>query len=302
MLRSTLIASFMLSATAGVALETKAMEPAKNPAPILYAQATPQTVQVERGGAQIYTQPESNAQVIGEYRAGVVLSPRLRLFNPEGQAWLRIGDHWIAEESVMVFEGESNTVPSSARPTPIDLPTPASASAPPKVSPQQTKTQPSPSPAAPPSPQNESTVSPTSPSISTSSPTAPAKPAEPQPATEAVTPAPVKQPAVATQPTPAKPASPSPAKPKPEATAKSTATSSNSNQGTLITKDPTAQVNVRTANNTQSDVIHAGNAGDQIQILKSQAGESGYTWYQVKFPVAKVQGWVRGDFIKLGNQ
>ncbi|MEO0376926.1 MAG: SH3 domain-containing protein, partial [Cyanobacteria bacterium P01_A01_bin.17] len=87
-------------------------------------------------------------------------------------------------------------------------------------------------------------------------------------------------------------------KPQPKATAKS----SGPRKAVLITKDPKAQVNVRTANNLQSDVIHAGISGDQVQIVKSQPGEGGYTWYQVKFPVAKVQGWVRGDFIKLGAQ
>jgi hypothetical protein len=302
MLRSTLIASLMLSTVAvGAALKSTALEPRtlksiaiavsqgdmKSTAPlseasrwstittpVLYAQATPQTVQVERGGAQIYTQPESSSQVIGTYQAGVILSPRLRLFNPEGQAWLRVGDHWIPEESVTLLEGETSTAAPSARPTPIDLPTPASASAPPTVTPQQQPSAQQPTPAA--------------------APAAPSPSPQPEAAKPAVTPAP--KPQAAPSPAPAKPPSPAAAKPQPQATAKPT----DSGKVVLITKDPKAQVNVRTAANTQSEVIHAGRNGDQVQILKSQAGEGGYTWYQVKFPVAKVQGWVRGDFIKLG--
>jgi hypothetical protein len=308
MLRSTLIASLMLSTVAvGVALKSTALEPrtlkstaiaasqgdmkstaslsASRPTlttPVLYAQATPQqatpqTVQVERGGAQIYTQPESSSQVIGSYQAGVVLSPRLRLFNPEGQAWLRVGDHWIPEESVTLLEGEASTALPSARPIPIDLPTPASASAPPTVAPQQQPSAQQPTPAPAPSP-------------------TPAPAPQPEAAKPAVTPAP--KPQVAPSPALAKPpaAAKSQAKPQPQATAKPAGSST----VVLITKDPKAQVNVRTAANTQSDVVYAGRNGDQVQVLKSQAGEGGYTWYQVKFPVAKVQGWVRGDFIKLG--
>ncbi|MEO0377701.1 MAG: hypothetical protein AAF329_24475, partial [Cyanobacteria bacterium P01_A01_bin.17] len=249
MLRSTLIASLMLSSLAGAAFEARAIEsdvkaasvslgrlqevvlPVETDgaelivASVLYAQATPRTVQVERGGAQIYTQPESNSQVIGEYRAGVVLSPRLRLFNPEGQAWLRVGDHWIAEESVMVLEGETAAAASSKRPTPIDLPTPASAAALPTVTPQQSGGAQQPMPTAP----------------------------SPQPAAAPVTaePKPVVKPQPKPQPAAAKPKPQ--AKPQPKATAKS----SGPRKAVLITKDPKAQVNVRTANNLQSDVIHA---------------------------------------------
>ncbi len=265
MLRSALITSLMLS----VIPTGMVLEPTAAGAVPTYAQATPQTVQVERGGAQIYTQPESNSQIIGEYRAGVVLTPRLRLFNPEGQAWLRIGDHWIAEESVNVLEGGASTPTTTAPPS---TPTSASAAAPPAVRP---------TPIDLPNPTKPSTTSPAKPPQTSAQ--------SPQAAQQTVT----KPPAVKPQPKP--PAKPKPkSQPKPQAKATTT-----SNRAVLITKDPNAQVNVRTDTNTQSDVIHAGDAGDSVQILKRQPGEGGFTWYKVKFPVAKVQGWVRGDFIKL---
>lgn len=263
MLRLTLITGLLCSLIpTGEAL-------ANTVAPALYAQATPQTVQVERGGAEIYTQPESSAQVIGQYRAGVVLTPKLRLFNPEGQAWLRVGDHWIAEESVTVLEGQPSpsktptaTKPPATRPTPIDLKPPAA--------PIQPSQAPKPS----------------------------SQPTQKKPQGAASSPAP--QPKAAPQTKPQAAAKP---QAKPKATPKAKPKTATASKGAvLVTKDPKAQVNVRTATNTQSDVIHAGKPGDQVQILKSQAGEGGYTWYQVKFPTAKVQGWVRGDFIKLGSQ
>ncbi|MGB7413426.1 MAG: SH3 domain-containing protein [Thermosynechococcaceae cyanobacterium] len=248
MIRSTLTMILGL-APLGLALTLPEVAP-------IYAQTTtPQTVQVERGGADIYTQPEGNALVIGTYQAGVILTPRLRVFNPEGQAWLKIGDHWIPEESVLVLEGDAKPAtsattqpPATTRPTPVTIQKPSG--------------------------------------------TTPATPATP--ATTPTTPVPV--PSAAAKPPAAKP-TPAPAKPAPKPQPKPQAAS---NKAVLVTKEAKAQINVRTAANTTSDVIHAGKAGDAVQILTRQTGEGGFTWYKVKFPTAKVQGWVRGDFIKLG--
>jgi hypothetical protein len=242
MLRSTLITILGL-VPIGLVLSPPEIAP-------IYAQTTtPQTVQVERGGADIYTQPESTSLVIGTYQAGVILTPRLRVFNPEGQAWLKIGDHWIPEESVLVLEGDAKPEQSAARPTPVTIQKPSEAT-PPAANP------------APPA----------------------AKPPAAKPPTQPA----AAKPAAKPQPKPA-------AKPQPKPQVKAA-----SSTAVLVTKEPKAQVNVRTAANTQSDVIHAGSAGDSVQILMRQLGEGGFTWYKVQFPVAKVQGWVRGDFIKLG--
>ncbi|MGF1602354.1 MAG: SH3 domain-containing protein [Thermosynechococcaceae cyanobacterium] len=256
MLRSTLIAILGL-VPMGLVLALPEMTP-------IHAQTTtPQTVQVERGGADIYTQPDSNSLVIGTYQAGVVLTPRLRVFNPEGQAWLKIGDHWIPEESVLVLEGDAKPVASTAA-------TPAPSAA---TQPTAAATRPTPVTIQKPS----GTPAATTPATPTPAPAAAAKP-----------------PAAKPPPAPPPAAKPAP-KPQPKPQAKA-----GSNTAVLVTKEAKAQINVRTAANTKSDVIHAGNAGDAVQILTRQAGEGGFTWYKVKFPTAKVQGWVRGDFIKLG--
>ncbi|NJK40468.1 MAG: hypothetical protein HC934_02220 [Acaryochloridaceae cyanobacterium SU_2_1] len=68
------------------------------------AEAYPKTVQVKPGGAEIYAQPKSGGQVIGEYKPGIILSPKLKVFSNEGQVWLKIGDHWVPEESFTVLE------------------------------------------------------------------------------------------------------------------------------------------------------------------------------------------------------
>lgn len=76
---------------------------------------TPKTVQVKPGGASIFAQPRSAGEVIGEYKAGVILSPTLRVYSNEGQIWLKIGDHWVPEASLQVIEG---VAPSSAMTSP----------------------------------------------------------------------------------------------------------------------------------------------------------------------------------------
>lgn len=102
----------------------------------------PKTVQVKPGGASIFAQPKSSGEVIGEYKAGVILSPTLRVFSNEGQIWLKVGDHWVPEASLRVLEGASEsaaaqpptpqpTSPQPAQPTAE----PPSATVPPKGKP-----------------------------------------------------------------------------------------------------------------------------------------------------------------------
>ena len=87
---------------------------------------TPKTVQVKPGGASIFAQPRSAGEVIGEYKAGVILSPTLRVFSNEGQIWLKIGDHWVPDASLQVIEG---VAPPSAAASP-EQPAAVSPSAP----------------------------------------------------------------------------------------------------------------------------------------------------------------------------
>jgi|GEM_PF-5902368 len=75
--------------------------------------AYPKTVQVKPGGASIFAQPKSSGEVIGEYNAGVILAPSLRVYSNEGQIWLKIGDHWVPGASLKVIEASETTAGTS---------------------------------------------------------------------------------------------------------------------------------------------------------------------------------------------
>ena len=86
----------------------------------------PKTVQVKPGGASIHAQPKSSGEVIGEYNAGVILNPTLRVFSTEGQIWLKIGDHWVPDASIQIIEDSATpaaTTPST--PSSADAPVPS---------------------------------------------------------------------------------------------------------------------------------------------------------------------------------
>ncbi|WP_299414779.1 SH3 domain-containing protein [Acaryochloris sp. IP29b_bin.148] len=98
----------------------------------------PTTVQVKPGGASIFAQPKSSGEVIGEYKAGVILNPSLRVYSNEGQIWLKIGSHWVPEASLKILEGASSPETATSAPpstsnsaTPSESPSePATAASP----------------------------------------------------------------------------------------------------------------------------------------------------------------------------
>ena len=115
--------------------------------PLRHSQAEtltyPKTVQVKPGGASIFAQPKNSGEVIGEYKAGVILNPTLRVFSNEGQIWLKVGDHWIPEASLRVIEGPPPAAAKSSAPT--------TSPAPPTAKPPSVPSKPSaaPEPSAP---------------------------------------------------------------------------------------------------------------------------------------------------------
>ena len=46
---------------------------------------------------------------------------------------------------------------------------------------------------------------------------------------------------------------------------------------------------------------HYGIPNDPVSLLKYTEANDQYRWYFVEFNVSRVQGWIRGDFIQVGN-
>lgn len=117
------------------------------------AETYPKTVQVKPGGASIFAQPKSSGEVIGEYNAGVILNPSLRVYSNEGQIWLKIGDHWVPEASLKVIEGSAPSPDPTATaepPVPASDSTATAKPSAPSSDPTATSASPSPNPTAPP--------------------------------------------------------------------------------------------------------------------------------------------------------
>lgn len=58
-------------------------------------------------------------------------------------------------------------------------------------------------------------------------------------------------------------------------------------------------INVRTSPTTQSRVSSYGLVGDRVETLRSSRGQDGYTWYYIRFNNSRVEGWVRGDLLRI---
>lgn len=58
-----------------------------------------------------------------------------------------------------------------------------------------------------------------------------------------------------------------------------------------------SQVNIRSAPSTNAKALHFGFVGDYVDIINSQIGQDGYTWYYVEVSASGVKGWIRADFI-----
>lgn len=68
---------------------------------------------------------------------------------------------------------------------------------------------------------------------------------------------------------------------------------------TLTSRYPNSRIKIRSQPSTQSFSPNYGFAGDPVEVLKSTQGTDGYTWYYVRFKAANVNGWVRGDLLKV---
>lgn len=66
----------------------------------------------------------------------------------------------------------------------------------------------------------------------------------------------------------------------------------------------TNKVNIRAGASVNHNIVHTGNAGDEVKILEKlkPAGDR-YTWYKVQYGNASNQvGWVREDVIELRGE
>jgi Bacterial SH3 domain len=82
---------------------------------------------------------------------------------------------------------------------------------------------------------------------------------------------------------------------------------SNQNYGTLAGSEGDV-INIRSAPNLQSRVVHTGVLGDLVKVGESKFvplgkdyGRTGYRWYNVTYPNS-ASGWVRGDLINVWPQ
>ncbi|MBN8562802.1 MAG: peptidoglycan DD-metalloendopeptidase family protein [Leptolyngbya sp. UWPOB_LEPTO1] len=67
----------------------------------------------------------------------------------------------------------------------------------------------------------------------------------------------------------------------------------------LIASDRTGQINVRTRPSTSATLAGFAVAGDGIQILDQIQGRDGYTWYRMQSNRSGIEGWVRGDLVRI---
>lgn len=70
---------------------------------------------------------------------------------------------------------------------------------------------------------------------------------------------------------------------------------------TLVAQQAGAQINLRSQPSAASSSKGYGLVGDPVKLLRSTQGNDGKTWHYVKFDESGAEGWVRGDFIRLGN-
>lgn len=271
------------------------------------AEAHPKTVQVKPGGAQIYSQPKSGGEVIGEYKPGIILSPKLKVFSNEGQVWLKVGDHWVPEESFTVIEGAP---PNPTASTETTIATPAS-STPTAASPT-----PAPAPAgtlpAPPAPAPAMAV------IVAENPEAGIN-VRSQPTTES-------NPVLAVKPgdraTVIKQTLGKDTytwynlefvdsktkgwvrgdfvEIKPQAKATPTAPQSLPQNVGSITAPVGMFVTLQTTPAEKTATPHKALSGQKVKLLKMVKGEDGLAWYEVQFlEKAEAKGWVRGNQVRL---
>lgn len=76
-----------------------------------------------------------------------------------------------------------------------------------------------------------------------------------------------------------------------------TALPSTAQSAVLTATDPNSRILVRSRPTTNSYSPGYGLPGDRVNILQSDRGPEGYTWYFVEFVQSGEQGWIRGDFV-----
>lgn len=74
---------------------------------------------------------------------------------------------------------------------------------------------------------------------------------------------------------------------------------SNPDTGVLTTLDPEAWINIRSDPSTDAQSIERGFSGEPVEVLRSQQGMDGFTWYLVRSSRLRTQGWVRGDLVRM---
>lgn len=67
----------------------------------------------------------------------------------------------------------------------------------------------------------------------------------------------------------------------------------------LTAQNPDSQINLRAAATTASAIRGYGLVGDRVSILDQTRGYDGYTWYNVRFPSSRAEGWIRGDLVNI---
>jgi heat shock protein HslJ len=70
-------------------------------------------------------------------------------------------------------------------------------------------------------------------------------------------------------------------------------------QAQLTASDPNTWITVRSQPTVQSSVVEYGRSGDTVTILEQTRGDDGYFWYKVQLANAAIQGWVRGDLVRV---
>jgi hypothetical protein len=71
-------------------------------------------------------------------------------------------------------------------------------------------------------------------------------------------------------------------------------------EATLTASDPNSQINLRATPSTTGKRLGYGLIGDRVQVIDQTAAES-YTWYKVRFPRSGAEGWIREDFVRVGE-
>lgn len=289
----------------GVAITLAALLPmdrgwAESPAP-------PKTVQVKPGGASIFAQPKSSGEIIGEYNAGVILNPALRVFSNEGQIWLKIGDHWVPEASLQVLEGSQ---PPATLPPATTSPQ-SSPATPPPASPPVGQSLPAPTGKTPQlvvimaqDPQIAINVR-SEPSTESKASGA-AKPGEQGEVLQQTlgkdtytwyklkfvntkTEGWVRGDFVKALPT----------KPEAKEVKEVKPISQPKNPGS-ITAPSGVVVSLQTTPAQQTATPHRATSGQKVEILKMAKGEDGFAWYEVQLMEnVQAKGWVRGDQVRL---